>query len=118
MKFLEGNPAALGLDAVLGSLQDADDTQAGLAVAQRALPVLDALGKMRDHRLQRLPAVDPRRPDVARPITNQHAAPGFRIFADRDAPVVDLDLLVGCQVVVNESLAAAPDKKMADLRPD
>ena len=50
-RLLERDSSALGLDAPLGGFEDADHAQAGLAVGQRRLAILDALGEVADHRL-------------------------------------------------------------------
>src|SRR5205823_9862101 len=56
----EDHPTALGPDAAGGSLQHPDDAQPQLPVAQRRLPLQDALGEVPGHRLKRLARLDVR----------------------------------------------------------
>src|SRR5262245_60352132 len=98
----EDHPAALGPDAPGGGLQQADDAQPQLPVADRRAPLQGALGEVAGHRLQRLARLDVRAPDVAAAVVDQQLAPLLLAGAELDPLVVDLDRLGRVQLVEDQ----------------
>ena len=88
---IENNSPALRPNAACGRLQQPDDPQAHLPVAQRRGAVADTFGEVHCHRLQRLARPDVRTPHIARPVAHQQSLALFRRGAHVDAAVVNLD---------------------------
>src|SRR5436190_496431 len=87
----EDHTTALGPDAPGGGLQQPDDAQPQLPVADRRLALQDALGEVAGHRLQWLARLKVRAPDVAAAVVDHQSAPLLLARAELDALVVHLD---------------------------
>src|SRR5512135_857409 len=101
----KNDAAPLGPNAPGRRLQKPDHAQPHRPVAERGLPLPDALGEVGDHPLQRLSRLDVRAPDVAGAIADHELAPILEALAQLDAPVVDFDRLGGVELVEDQALA-------------
>ena len=117
---LELDHAAVVAQRLGRRLEDAHDAQAGLAVGNRRLLLLDAGRRTPcSSTAERLAHVQLRRPHVAGAVADAHLvdllAVLLRIAVERDALVVDLDLLARLEVVVDDHAFAAADQRPPHL---
>ena len=112
--YAERNDLAAFGERPVGRLEHPDHAQPGLAVVERRRAARDAVEEVGEFRLQRLGLVHLRRPDVARAVAHEQVVDAL-LAGDGDALVVDLDLLVGLEVVPHQHLVAAADQRRPHL---
>ena len=80
-----------------------------------AFVLLDAVDEVLGFDAQRFAVVELRRPHVAGAVADPHLVDLLRVVGEADALVVDLDLLAGLEVVVDDHLLAAADQHLPHL---
>src|SRR5437764_180347 len=97
----------LGADAACRGFEEADDAEPEPPVADRRLPLPDALGEVGDHPAERLARLDVGAPDVAGPVINQQLPATLGALVQVDPAVVHLDRLGRVELVEDQALAGA-----------
>src|ERR1043166_5366094 len=111
-------PPPAVVDRLLRGFEQADDSQAGLAVGDGRARVLYRIQELGADVVQRLGRVELRNPHVAGAVADQSLVGLLFVaaaFVAGDALVVDANLLGRLDVVVDDHAAAAGDERAADF---
>src|SRR5947209_19602481 len=115
MRLAQTNRSTLFRDRAGRCLQDCNDTQTRCAIRDRSLAGAQTVDKVLDLGLQSLLRRDVRRPHIPSPITDPELMCLVRRTVQRDALVINLDLLRRFDVVIYNHLTTAADKRLPDL---
>ena len=97
------NSTTLSFNAPLGRLQNSHHAQSRFATRERFLAFTNAFGEVADELREGLDLRNVGRPDVARAVADENAAPSFGVAVDGDAAIVDFEFLGRIEIVVDDA---------------